>query len=271
VTRPAGATGRELLIGFSFKMYFGYQQTLDWCVRAREIALANPALAAGRVRLFAIPSYPCLPPVLEIFRGTPIEVGAQNLHFEDGGPFTGEVGGPMLAEMGCTMVEVGHAERRLLFGETDEIVSLKVASAIRNGLRPLICVGEQEKVSAAVACRESNRQLAAALATAAPSAPVVVAYEPLWAIGADHPATEVHIAEVCQGLRSRLASARPHAADRVIYGGSAGPGLLARLGAAADGLFLGRYVHDVNVLEVVLDEAGRISGSANRRQTGRLL
>lgn len=260
--RPARGAGREVLIGFSFKMYFGYQETLDWCVRTREIAEASSAVADGGVRLFVMPSFPCLLPVIEIFRGTPIEVGAQNLHFEDRGPFTGEVGGRMLSDVGCRLVEVGHAERRRLFGETEGVVALKVDAAVRNGLRPVICVGEEESLGAADASRESVRQLESALTTAtrsASAAPVVVAYEPLWAIGADQPASGAHIADVCRRLRHFLRSTRSNSDDRVIYGGSAGPGLLGRLGDSVDGLFLGRYVHDAENLGAVLQEAGRLT------------
>ena len=255
--RSAGKTGRDVVIGVSLKMYFGYRETLDWCTRVREIAAVSPAVQDGAVRLFVMPSFPCLVPVIEMFRGTAVEVGAQNLHVEDRGPFTGEVSGSMLSEMGCRLVEVGHSERRRLFGESDELVALKVGAALRNGLRPVICVGEEEAIGVAHACRESVRQLESALEGAPPDAkatPVVVAYEPVWAIGAAQPAPEAHIAEVCHALRGFMASTRPEAGNRVIYGGSAGPGLLERLGDSVDGLFLGRYVHDADALEVVLTE-----------------
>ena len=256
---PAGNTGRDVILGFSFKMYFGYRETLDWCARVRQIATASPSVADGAVRLFVMPSFPFLLPVISIFRDTPIEVGAQDLYSEDGGPFTGEVSGRALAEIGCRLVEVGHSERRRLFGETEEVVALKVAAALRNGLRPVICVGEEAPVGPNEACRRSIKQIESALARATPGASVVIAYEPLWAIGADEPASEEHISEVCQGLRDFMSSMRSGENDRVIYGGSAGPGLLERLGNSVDGLFLGRFVHDPDALEAVLDEAGRVS------------
>ena len=264
MTRTAGRTGHDVTIGFSFKMYFGYRQTLDWCARARELAAASAAVADGRVRLFVMPSFPCLAQVIEMFRGTPIEVGAQNLYFEDRGPFTGEVSAEMLAEMGCTLVEIGHSERRRLFGESDQLVGFKVHAALRNGLRPVICVGEEESRGAAYASRESTRQLEVALNATqdAPTAGVVVAYEPLWAIGADEPASDTHIVEACQSVREFMESTRPQADDRVIYGGSAGPGLLERLGDGVDGLFLGRFAHNPDALEKVLREAGRVGTQA---------
>ncbi len=259
MSRPAGHAGRDLVIGVSLKMYFGYRETLDWCARVREIAAGSPAVTDGSVRLFVMPATPFLLPVIELFSGTAVEVGAQNLHFEDWGAFTGEVSGRMLSEIGCRLVEVGHAERRRLFGESEDVVTQKVAAAIRNGLRPVICVGEDAVTDSTKAAGESIRQLDSALARATATAEVAVAYEPLWAIGADEPAPEAHIAEVCVALRDFLASTRPGAQARVIYGGSAGPGLLERLGESVDGLFLGRYVHDAEALESVLEEASRIN------------
>jgi len=258
----AGRTCGRLVVGVSLKMYFGYAETLDWCARVSTIAAANEAVRTGEVRLFVMPSAPFLLPVLQIFRGTAVDVGAQNIHYEDRGPFTGEVSGSMLSELGCSLVEVGHSERRRLFGESEDLVALKVEAAVRNGLCPVICVGEEEKMDAPGAGRESIRQLESALARASSSgakADVVVAYEPEWAIGADQPAPDVHIADVCRALRDFLRDARHGAGDRVIYGGSAGPGLLERLGDAVDGLFLGRYVHDAGALDVLLQEAGRMS------------
>lgn len=257
----AGRPGRDLVIGVSLKMYFGYRETLDWCARVRALAADDPAIANGSIRLFVMPAAPFLLPVIELFAGTAVEVGAQNFYFEDGGPFTGEVSGSMLAEIGCRLVEVGHSERRRLFGESEEVVALKVGAALRNGLCPVICVGEEEATSAGAAIRESRRQLESSLSETPRNvrgAPVVIAYEPQWAIGADTHASEGHIAEVCQSLRDFLRERRPRSNDRVIYGGSAGPGLLERLGGSVDGLFLGRYVHDPDGLKSVLDEARRL-------------
>ena len=268
MTSRAGGAGRDLVIGVSLKMYFGYHESLDWCRRVRAIAAMNSSVSGGRVRVFVMPSFPILVPVIDLFRGTPIEVGAQNIYFEDRGPYTGEVSGGMLAEVGCRLVEVGHAERRRLFGESDQLVSLKVEAALRHGLTPVICVGEEEPLSPSRAGHESVRQLESALARAkgdGAKAPVIVAYEPLWAIGADKPAPEAHIAEVCLQLQDFVRRARPGAAGRVIYGGSAGPGLLERLGDSVDGLFLGRYVHDADALESVLKAAAEPPDSQGRR------
>jgi triosephosphate isomerase len=209
--------------------------------------------------MFVLPAFPALPAVAEIFASTTVRIGAQDLCADDAGARTGEVGGAMLAELGCRYVEVGHAERRTLYGETEPVVAAKLSAALRHGLAPVLCVGEADRVSVAQAAGECRRQVASALAPsghAGQSGRIVVAYEPHWAIGAAEPAPESHIRGVCAALREDLAEG-----SRVIYGGSAGPGLLTRLGDAVDGLFLGRFAHDPDALASVLDEAGTLSGS----------
>jgi triosephosphate isomerase len=252
-----GRAQRDLLIGVSLKMYFGLQETLDWCTRIGAIASSHPAVASGAVRIFVLPTFPLLMPVIGLLRDTPVAVGAQDMYWLDSGPFTGEVSGRVLADMGCAYVAIGHAERRRLFGESEDAVALKVQGALRNELCPVVCVGEPEPTTDELAAHECTRQLESALSKVESDrvrAPVVVAYEPQWAIGAAEPAPIQHTTAVCASL---LAVVGP--GDRVIYGGSAGPGLLERLGDSVDGLFLGRYVHDPTAFEAVLEEAGRIS------------
>jgi triosephosphate isomerase len=247
---------RERLVGVGLKMYFGVEETLDWCRRIEAIASGHPAVSSGMVSIFVVPTFPLLAPVIAMLRDTPVAVGAQNLYWEDSGPFTGEVSGRVLAELGCAYVEVGHAERRRLFGESDDDVARKVEAAFRNGLCPVVCVGEPEPTNAMSAARECARQVESALSRIGHDpmrGPVVVAYEPEWAIGAEEPASAEHIVELCTALKRAVG-----AADRLIYGGSAGPGLLEQLGDSVDGLFLGRYVHDPAALAAVLDEVGRL-------------
>ena len=106
-----------------------------------------------------LPSFPAIPACLEIFAGTPVRVGAQDIASDDGGAFTGEVSGSMLAELGCTHAEVGHAERRRLFGETDDVVAAKAVAALRNGLTPVMCVGEPERTTADLAAASCISEL----------------------------------------------------------------------------------------------------------------
>ena len=240
------------LVGVSLKMYFGHAQTLDWIARVGELARTHPAVVDGTVELFVIPSFVSIVPTIAALEGSSVLVGAQDLAAEDSGAFTGEVSGAELAEVGVRVVEVGHAERRSLFGETDEIVAAKTRAALRNGIAPVLCIGESTKTSPADAAAECLRQLASALEGAADGR-VIVAYEPVWAIGAAHPAGPDYVSAVCRELHAAVAD-RPGSA--VIYGGSAGPGLLSELGGDVDGIFLGRFAHDPAALERVLDEAG---------------
>jgi triosephosphate isomerase len=249
---------QPLAIGVSLKMYFGHQQTLDWVRTVADIAAVHPAVLGGDVDLFIVPGFPALAESVRLLTGANAEVGAQDLFWEDTGAFTGEVSGSELAEIGCTLVEIGHAERRRLFGETDAIVARKTVAAYRNGLTPLLCIGEAVRQTPANAAAASLGQLDAALAEsryAGVAGPLLVAYEPEWAIGAAEPAEPAYIADVSTRLRSALAADPALAGSRVIYGGSAGPGLLGQLNGAVDGLFLGRFAHDPESLEAILDEA----------------
>lgn len=259
-----GADGRLMLIGVSLKMYFAHTRTREWVQEVSGILAAHPA-AAG-VSAFVIPQYPSIPACVEM--GDRLAVGAQDLATEDAGPFTGEVSGAVLAEVGCRYVEVGHAERRRLFGETDDIVAAKVHAALRNGLTPILCVGEEQRSSAEESAQACIRQIESGMRAADAAGiggAIVVAYEPLWAIGAPAPAGPEHIRSVCARLRAHLADravvggsgGRP---GQVIYGGSAGPGLLSEVGGCVDGLFLGRFAHDPSAFRDILDEVGALNG-----------
>lgn len=257
-----------LTIGVSLKMYFGQRQTLNWCQEVAAIARRHPAVAGGGAELFVLPAAPLIDPVLRIFDGLGVGVGAQNLSGEDSGPFTGEVSGALLREMGCRYAEVGHAERRRLFGEDDAAAAAKVAASWRNGLTPVLCVGEAALVPSADAARACASEAEAILGQAAAvgpgpagpagaARPVILAYEPHWAIGQPEAAPAAHIAAVTGALRRWLASRPGLAGSRVIYGGSAGLGLLGRIRDSVDGLFLGRFAHDPAALAAILDEAGQ--------------
>jgi triosephosphate isomerase len=162
------------------------------------------------------------------------------------------VSGTDLRALGCTIAEVGHAERRRHFGDTDAVVRLKVAAAFRNGLTPVLCVGERTRRDGESAAGECAAQLQSALA--GQGAPLIVAYEPEWAIGAEHSADPEHVRVVTSRLRAVLEDRPALAGSAIIYGGSAQPGLLPRLAGSVDGLFLGRFAHDPEVLGRILDE-----------------
>jgi triosephosphate isomerase (TIM) len=158
--------------------------------------------------------------------GLRLSYGAQDLAVQDSGAYTGDVSGPMLAKLGCTWVVVGHSERREHHGEDDALVNAKVVAAFRNGLIPILCVGEPLAVrQAGGAVAHTTAQLDAALASIAPAqvASIVVAYEPIWAIGTGEVATPEDAQEVCAAIRAQLShrfSADVASGVRVLYGGS---------------------------------------------------
>ncbi len=244
-------------IGSSLKMYFGHRRTLEWTTAVAAICAEHPATTDGTVEFFVIPTFPSIPGVVERARPAGIAVGAQDLHWADAGAYTGEVSGAELAELGVTLAEVGHFERRTLFGETDEVVARKAHAALRHALAPVLCVGEPERGAADAAAAECLRQLGSALAPARAAGTggrLLVAYEPYWAIGSPEPAPPEHVSAVCRTLRRHLRGDALFPAAQVIYGGSAGPGLLPHIAADVDGMFLGRFAHDPGAVGRILDE-----------------
>jgi triosephosphate isomerase len=241
-----------ITIGISTKMYLGYESSKVWLEAVTRLASASSEVQTGQVLLFVAPSFPVLEATLALTRGTRVQVAAQNASDQDAGALTGEVSPAFLAEMGVAMVELGHAERRRLFGEDDGVVARKVAAAQRNGLQPLLCVGEelqQGPEEAALACLEQI-----GLADIDPQGPrPVIAYEPVWAIGASQPADPSYVCAVADHLRRGL-----DIEYTLLYGGSAGPGLLPRLYPHVDGLFLGRFAHDARNIALILDEATQL-------------
>lgn len=247
-----------VVVGVSLKMYFGHARAQEWFSKVALLARESESLTSGAVELFVIPSFVSIPAALRAVTGTPVVVGAQDLFWEDDGAYTGEISGAELAELGVGVVEVGHAERRRIFGETDEIVAAKTAAALRNGITPVLCLGETVRSEPDAAIRDVVAQLRSAL-DGAPAGQVLVAYEPVWAIGAPKPAPAEHIAAVARALRVALDAFPGRSGSSVIYGGSAGPGLLTTLGGSVDGVFLGRFAHDPAALASVLDEAVALS------------
>jgi len=243
------------LLGVSLKMYMDRARTRQWLSDVATLARRGET---DGVELFVIPDFLSLDAASRILEGTQVRLGAQDVFWEDSGAYTGEISAPMLAQTGCRYVEVGHAERRRLFGETDAITAAKAAAAARAGLIPVICIGESERVDPQLAVDFCERQLKEVFAQMPIYAPLVLAYEPVWAIGAAKPAEPDYIRAVSHGLRLLLAD-RP---ARLIYGGSAGPGLFTRLQNAVDGLFLGRFAHNPAALAAVLAELRGIEATS---------
>ncbi len=251
-------------VGISLKTYFTHARATGWFADVAARAGSLPALTDGTVRLIVIPTYPQLPAALEAFAATPILVGSQDVSAFPPGAYTGEVTGEELAELGVAFAEIGHAERRRLFDETDEVTAAKASIVLRAGMQPLLCLGEHGRPGESDAAAAVVAQLHAGL-VGAPAGPITVAYEPVWAIGAPEPAPVAHIAGVTTAVREALDALPERAGSAVIYGGSAGPGLLSELGGTVDGLFLGRFGHDVENLLAVIGEATEL---ADRRAVG---
>jgi len=190
--------------------------------------------AAGRELAVCAP-YPYLPQVQGALAGTPIAWGAQDVSEHDAGAYTGEVSARMLAEFGCRYAIVGHSERRQYFGDTDAIVAAKAHAALTAGITPIACVGETlAERERAVTESVVLRQLDAVLATVGSDVSrIVVAYEPVWAIGTRRTASPAEAQAVHATLRARLAKAG--AADiRLLYGGSVKADNAASLFAMTD-------------------------------------
>ncbi|MDX1509963.1 MAG: triose-phosphate isomerase [Nitriliruptorales bacterium] len=170
----------------------------------------------------------------------PLQLGAQNCHWEDAGAFTGEVAPGMLARLDVTWVICGHSERRALFGETNEIVNAKVKAVLRHGMRPILCVGEVlDERQAGEAESVVSGQLRASLAgvTIPSSDQLVIAYEPVWAIGTGKTATATDAQDMCAFVRRELAvlfDDETAAGIRVQYGGSVKPGNIRELMSQPD-------------------------------------
>lgn len=234
-------------IGTSWKM----NKTL---AEARAFAEGLKAADAGRdprIQRFVVPPFTAVREVKAMLADTSVKVGAQNMHWADEGAWTGEVSPVMLRDCNLDIVELGHSERREFFGETDETVGLKTEAAVRHGLIPLICIGEtlaQREGGHAQAVLESQvRGALGKLDGSQKAAPVLLAYEPVWAIGVNGiPATsdyaDARQAEIIAVAQDMLGRAVP-----CLYGGSVNPGNCEELIACPhiDGLFIGRSAWNV--------------------------
>jgi triosephosphate isomerase (TIM) len=221
-----------------------------------------PRIAATRHDVVLCPPYLALSEVVERSRGSAVRVAAQNMHEEDSGAFTGEVSAPMLGEVGVDAVILGHSERRQHFGESDEALARKAPAALAAGLEPILCVGESEEArdagqTEAVLERQLQADLAAVEAT--DLARVVIAYEPIWAIGTGRTATPEQAQQACACIRDVLRE-RGDAADaaRILYGGSVKPANAAELMALpdVDGALVGGASLDPEEFATIVEAAG---------------
>src|SRR5688500_12141375 len=222
---PVRREGRRPLIAGNWKLHLTHLEAIGM-VQKLAFSLKEPELEAAEV--VVLPPFTALRSVQTLVTGDKLDVGygAQDLSAHDSGAYTGEVSGVMLAALACEYVVVGHSERRAMHGEDDAVVATKAQAALRHGLVPIVCVGEGLDVRRAgehvLFC---TTQLDASLdgVSAEQAAGIVIAYEPVWAIGTGEVATPEDAQEVCGALRARLAERfGTETADvvRILYGGS---------------------------------------------------
>ena len=197
--------------------------------------MKDPLLGIAGVDKVFCPAFMAVPAVAALVKGTPLGVGAQDMYWKESGAYTGEVSPLMVAEF-CQYVIIGHSERREYFGETDETVHLKLLSALEHGLTPIVCVGESlEQRDAGETETWVTGQVEAALRgiPAEQVAGIIIAYEPIWAIGTGRAATAQDAEHVCgnvvRATIDRLFSQQRADAVRIQYGGSVNPGNAAEL------------------------------------------
>lgn len=293
-SRSSPALPPTLLL-ISLKMYFTPPQTVQYLnslLDPESQILRLTSTARQKLVLGLIPDFLCLFKCSDILTSTsasdtnpPLLLGAQDCATESSGAFTGEISAWHLSHIPhMTFVELGHAERRRLFHENDEITAQKAVAVVNAGLVPLVCIGELTAPNAAdadesvdKAIREVAVQVKAVLEalvavsskeseTQSQPTSLVFAYEPVWAIGAPKPASVPYIAGVVKGIKEVIRDVQNETGakwdTRVIYGGSAGPGLWSGsqggngegLGKYVDGMFLGRFAHKVEGVRGVVEE-----------------
>ena len=209
---------------------------------SQAVALVNelkPLVANEEVDVvFCVPAIDIIP-CIEAAKGSNIEIGAENMYYEESGAYTGEIAPDMLTDVGVKYVIIGHSERREYFAETDETVNKKVLKAFEHGITPIICCGEtltQREQGITMDWIRQQIKIAFLNVTADQAKTAVIAYEPIWAIGTGKTATSEQAEEVCKGIRECIAEIYDDAtaADiRIQYGGSVNAGNAAELFAMA--------------------------------------
>jgi triosephosphate isomerase (TIM) len=225
---------RTPLVAANWKMHKSRAEAAEFLE-----AFLPRAPGLGSVDVVVCPPLTALDTAIEACREAPVQVAAQNMHFEAEGAFTGEISAAMLTDAGADGVVLGHSERRAMFGETDEALAKKLPAAMDAGLLPILCVGEtegQRDAGETEAVLRSQVEADLAEADEARLGDVVIAYEPVWAIGTGRTATPDQAQEAIAFIRSLVAAISSEAAQamRIVYGGSVKPGNAAELFALPD-------------------------------------
>jgi len=225
-----------------------------------ETLKASPVANTKAAQPFVVTPFPSIADVAEILRGTKVKVGAQNMHWEDKGAWTGEVSPPMVKDCGASFVELGHSERRTFFNETDETVALKVKAALAHDLIALVCIGDtRAEYETGATADVLAKQMRFALKYVHKNAPgkVVLAYEPVWSIGeGGNPADPDFANEQHARIKALTADIIGESLP-VLYGGSVNPQNCVALANCShiDGLFIGRAAWDaegyIGIIEAV--------------------
>ena len=226
---------RRPLIAGNWKMYKTPQEAAD---TAKQ--LVEQVREVADVDIMIAPPFTALESVSRVIKNSPVALGAQNLYWEDEGAYTGEISAPMLKSAGCQYAIIGHSERRQYFGETDKTVNQKIQAAIQVGLKPVFCIGETEQErEAEQTLSVLDKQVRKGLERLVPEQldTLIIAYEPVWAIGTGKTATEDQAQEVHQFIRSLIEKSFGNDLSksiRILYGGSVKPDNILNLMAMPD-------------------------------------
>jgi triosephosphate isomerase (TIM) len=237
--RPRAAGTRLPLMAGNWKMH---ENHLEAIALVQKLAFTLTARDYDFVEVAVLPPFTALRSVQTLIDGDKLRIsyGAQDLSPYDSGAYTGDVSGPMLAKLGCDYVLAGHSERRQYHHETDQVVNAKVQAALRSGLTPILCLGESLEVrKSGDHVRHCTAQLDGSLANipADAVAAMVIAYEPVWAIGTGEVASPADAQEMTSAVRSRISElhdAETASSVRILYGGSVKPGNIAPIMAQPD-------------------------------------
>jgi triosephosphate isomerase len=226
---------RRSLIAGNWKMYKTSAEAVETANRLTQLVGDRTD-----IDIMIAPAFTALEPVARAIDGSRVELGAQNLFWEKEGAFTGEVSAAMLKAAGCRYVIIGHSERRRYFGETDETVKKKIAAALSAGLKPILCVGEteaQREADQTFSVLDKQIKMGLKDFSADDLGTLIIAYEPVWAIGTGKTATKEQAQEVHRYIRSLIAEAVGKdlsGSIRILYGGSVKPANIAELMAMPD-------------------------------------
>ena len=261
------AAKRQPIISGNWKMHHNHFEAIQ-CVQKLHYRLDSDDHAAVDVTVH--PPFTDLRSIQTLVESDKMKIvlGAQNCHWEEKGAFTGEVAPPMLAKLNVAYVIVGHSERREYFGETDEQVNLKVKAVLGNGMTPIMCCGETlEEREAGQAEAKVERQVREGLAGVLKEhvAAMVVAYEPIWAIGTGKVATSDDAQAMCAHVRkvvADVAGAEAAAGVRIQYGGSVKPGNIAELMSQPDidGALVGGASLDADEFAAIVQYRNHVTG-----------